>query len=134
MPLDAAERLRLAAYTPEEVRWLSRAPITYPEGGAQAVEYPDGRRLEVQRVKEYAEDGTFVRYRFRCCTSAPRPHADGRAHPDPDRGANGSGKSTFVRALALPSIDPDRIAASYGEGFTPAAPLAASSIFFAFRV
>ncbi len=49
-------------------------------------------------------------------------------------GANGSGKSTFVRAIALPSIDPDRIAASYGEGFTPAAPLAASSIFFAFRV
>lgn len=33
-------------------------------------------------------------------------------------GPNGGGKSTFARALKLPSIDPDRIAASYGEGFT----------------
>ena len=33
-------------------------------------------------------------------------------------GPNGGGKSTFARALNLPSIDPDRIAASYGQGFT----------------
>jgi predicted ABC-type ATPase len=33
-------------------------------------------------------------------------------------GPNGGGKSTFARALKLPSIDPDQIAASYGEGFT----------------
>ena len=33
-------------------------------------------------------------------------------------GPNGGGKSTFARALKLPSIDPDRIAAGYGEGFT----------------
>ena len=41
-------------------------------------------------------------------------------------GANGSGKSTFVRALGLSSIDPDRIAASYGEGLTAGANLRAS--------
>jgi predicted ABC-type ATPase len=33
-------------------------------------------------------------------------------------GPNGGGKNTFARALKLPSIDPDQIAASYGEGFT----------------
>ncbi|WP_407572908.1 hypothetical protein [Deinococcus altitudinis] len=33
-------------------------------------------------------------------------------------GPNGGGKSTFARALKLPSIDPDRIAAGYGQGFT----------------
>ena len=33
-------------------------------------------------------------------------------------GPNGGGKSTFARALNLPSIDPDRIAAGYGQGFT----------------
>ncbi len=72
VPPDVAERLRLAGYTPEEVRLLSEGlPITYPEGGAQVVEYPDGRRLEVQRVKEYAEDGTFVRYRFRVLHERP---------------------------------------------------------------
>ncbi|WP_407542745.1 hypothetical protein Q0M94_21755 (plasmid) [Deinococcus radiomollis] len=36
-------------------------------------------------------------------------------------GPNGGGKSTFARALELPSIDPDRIAASYGQGFTDSA-------------
>lgn len=36
-------------------------------------------------------------------------------------GPNGGGKSTFARALKLPSIDPDRIAAEYGLGFTDAA-------------
>jgi predicted ABC-type ATPase len=41
-------------------------------------------------------------------------------------GVNGSGKSTFVRALGLTSIDPDRTAASYGLGFTAAANLRAS--------
>ena len=41
-------------------------------------------------------------------------------------GANGSGKSTFVRALGLHSIDPDRIAARYGEGLTAGANLRAS--------
>lgn len=33
-------------------------------------------------------------------------------------GPNGGGKSTFARVFKLPSIDPDRIAAGYGEGFT----------------
>lgn len=41
-------------------------------------------------------------------------------------GANGSGKSTFVAAMNLASIDPDRLAASYGEGFTDAANLRAA--------
>ena len=36
-------------------------------------------------------------------------------------GPNGGGKSTFARALNLPSIDPDRIAAGYGQGFTDSA-------------
>ena len=36
-------------------------------------------------------------------------------------GPNGGGKSTFARILKLPSIDPDRIAASYGQGFTDSA-------------
>jgi hypothetical protein len=73
---EVAERLRQAGYSSEEVRLLSEGlPITYPEDGAQVVEYPDGRRLEVERVKEYADDGTFVRYRFRVlheCPPAPR--------------------------------------------------------------
>jgi len=41
-------------------------------------------------------------------------------------GPNGGGKSTFVRALNLPSIDPDRIAAEYGEGFTDSANIRAA--------
>ena len=41
-------------------------------------------------------------------------------------GPNGSGKSTFARAMKLPSIDPDRIAADYGEGFTDSANLRAA--------
>jgi predicted ABC-type ATPase len=41
-------------------------------------------------------------------------------------GPNGGGKSTFARALKLPSIDPDRIAADYGEGFTDSANLRAA--------
>lgn len=41
-------------------------------------------------------------------------------------GPNGSGKSTFTRAMKLPSIDPDRIAAAYGEGFTDSANLRAA--------
>lgn len=41
-------------------------------------------------------------------------------------GANGSGKSTFVAAMNLASIDPDRLAAGYGEGFTDAANLRAA--------
>ena len=41
-------------------------------------------------------------------------------------GANGAGKSTFARMMSLQSIDPDSIAAGYGEGFTPAANLRAS--------
>ena len=36
-------------------------------------------------------------------------------------GPNGGGKSTFARVLKLPSIDPDRIAAGYGQGFTDSA-------------
>ena len=63
---DTAQRLQLAGYSPEVIRLLSEGlPITYLEQGAQVVEYPDGRRLEVERIKEYAADGTFVRYRFR---------------------------------------------------------------------
>ena len=41
-------------------------------------------------------------------------------------GPNGGGKSTFARALKLPSIDPDRIAADYGQGFTDSANLRAA--------
>jgi len=41
-------------------------------------------------------------------------------------GPNGSGKSTFVQAVGLSSIDPDRLAAGYGEGFTQAANLRAA--------
>jgi len=41
-------------------------------------------------------------------------------------GPNGGGKSTFARALKLPSIDPDRIAAEYGEGFTDSANMRAA--------
>lgn len=36
-------------------------------------------------------------------------------------GQNGSGKSTLVQAHQLVTIDPDRIALSYGQGFTDAA-------------
>ena len=36
-------------------------------------------------------------------------------------GPNGGGKSTFARVSKLPSIDPDRIAAGYGQGFTDSA-------------
>lgn len=36
-------------------------------------------------------------------------------------GQNGSGKSTLVQAHQLVTIDPDRIAQSYGQGFTDAA-------------
>ena len=41
-------------------------------------------------------------------------------------GPNGGGKSTFARALKLQSIDPDRIAAEYGEGFTDRATVRAA--------
>ena len=41
-------------------------------------------------------------------------------------GQNGAGKSTFSRALRLDSIDPDRIAAEFGQGFTLEANLRAS--------
>ena len=41
-------------------------------------------------------------------------------------GPNGGGKSTFAHALNLPSIDPDRIAAKYGEGFTDSANMRAA--------
>jgi len=43
-------------------------------------------------------------------------------------GQNGAGKSTFARALRLNSIDPDRIAAEFGQGFTQDANLRASRI------
>ncbi|BDP40818.1 hypothetical protein DAETH_07870 [Deinococcus aetherius] len=39
---------------------------------------------------------------------------------------NGSGNSTFVQAMRFRSIDPDRLTAGYGEGFTPEANLRAS--------
>ena len=41
-------------------------------------------------------------------------------------GPNGAGKSTFAQTTRLETIDPDRIAAGYGEGFTPTANLRAS--------
>lgn len=41
-------------------------------------------------------------------------------------GPNGSGKSTFAQAMKLKTIDPDRLAAGYGQGFTPEANLRAS--------
>lgn len=41
-------------------------------------------------------------------------------------GPNGSGKSTFVQAMRLNSIAPDRLAAGHGQGFTPEANLRAS--------
>ena len=41
-------------------------------------------------------------------------------------GPNGSGKSSFVRAMFWQSIDPDRIAADYGGGFSDAANLRAA--------
>lgn len=43
-------------------------------------------------------------------------------------GQNGAGKSTFARALKLDSIDPDRIAAELGQGFTLEANLRASRV------
>lgn len=73
---DTAERLRLAGYSPEVIRLLTGGlPITYPEHGMQVIEYPDGRRLEVERHKEYTPDGTFLRYFFRVLrelSAAPR--------------------------------------------------------------
>ena len=38
-------------------------------------------------------------------------------------GPNGGGKSTFAAQNRLPTIDADRITASYGQGFTAAANL-----------
>ena len=64
LPEEMRERLRALKYAPHVTELLMQGlPITYGEGGQQVVEYPDGRRIAVQRRKVY-EGGRFKRYEF----------------------------------------------------------------------
>lgn len=72
---DAERRLRALGYGEERLRLLREGlPLTYYEDGALVVEYPSGRRVEVQR-RDVHRDGIFVRYEYdviRELTARPR--------------------------------------------------------------
>ena len=66
-PLPEAMRatLMMLNYAPHVTELLMQGlPITSGEGGQQVVEYPDGRRIAVQRRKAYDDQGKFQRYEF----------------------------------------------------------------------
>lgn len=52
-------------YTPEMVRLLMLGlPVSYGSESASVVEYPDGRRIQVQQHNEFDDAGQFLRFRF----------------------------------------------------------------------
>lgn len=66
LPEPMRERLRELGYAPEATRLLMLGvPISYSEDGVLVVEYPDGRRVAVERDEEFDEWGEFRRYRYR---------------------------------------------------------------------
>lgn len=66
LPEPMRERLRTLGYAPEATRLLMLgAPISYGENGVLVVEYPDGRRVAVERYEELGPGGEFRRYRYR---------------------------------------------------------------------
>ena len=68
----SAARLRALGYGEERIRLLRQGlPITYALGEARVLEYPSGRRVEVQRHKELSPEGVFVRYRYEIVRELP---------------------------------------------------------------
>jgi len=72
LPEEMRARLRELGYAPEVTRLLMEGlPIVYSDHGT-VVEYPDGRRIEVQQYKVYDDQGEFQRYRYRILGERPR--------------------------------------------------------------
>lgn len=64
LPEHTRTRLRALGYAPHATELLMKGlPIVYSEGGL-IVEYPSGKRVKVQRHKEYDAGGEFRRYRY----------------------------------------------------------------------
>lgn len=65
LPEHMRDRLHKLRYAPHAAGLLMQGlPITYSRDGKQIVEYPDGRRIEVESRNIYDEDGVFIRYHF----------------------------------------------------------------------
>ena len=63
LPEPMPARLRSLDYAPHVIELLMKGlPITYDQGGQQIVEYPDGRRIQVEYSKIYDAKGEFQCY------------------------------------------------------------------------
>lgn len=66
LPAEMRVRLEQLGYAPHAAELLmSGLPLVYTDSGRLVVEYPGGRRLQVERFDEYDAAGSFVRYRYR---------------------------------------------------------------------
>ena len=65
LPEQMRGRLRELGYAPHVTELLMKGlPITYNRGEMQIVEYPNGRRIQVDYNKIYDERGEFQRYQY----------------------------------------------------------------------
>ena len=71
LPQAMRPRLRELGYAPHATELLMKGlPIVYSENGL-VVEYPTGKRIQVQRHKEYDAGGEFRRYRYEVVQDLP---------------------------------------------------------------
>lgn len=69
---DMRERLLRLGYAPHATGLLMAGlPLVYSEDDALVIEYPDGHRLQVERLSDYEVDGTFRRYRYEVIRALP---------------------------------------------------------------
>lgn len=66
LPEPLRARLLELGYAPGAVSLLMDGlPIVYTEQHHLVIEYPDGRRVQVERYNDYDGGGAFQRYRYR---------------------------------------------------------------------